>query len=207
MCDPEILGHGAEATVYRTMYLRRDAVVKTRRLKEYRHSELDMRLRSSRTKNEVRIMAEARKAGVRTPIIYDIDMNECNITMEFITGHKIKDLLDSKPSIAGEICERIGETIAKLHDGGISHGDLTTSNMILMPSGDICLLDLSLGTVPADIEDFGVDMHLLQRAFASAHSDLEDAMNTLILSYSKNMKNSDEVLKRVENIRGRGRYT
>jgi len=203
----ETLGCGAEATVHRTKYLGRDAAIKRRFPKDYRHSELDMHLRSSRTKNEARIMAEARRIGVRTPVIYDIDMNNCDITMEFVAGRKIKDVLDSDPSVADDICRDIGRTIAKLHNGRISHGDLTTSNMILMPNGEICLLDLSLGTTMADIEDIGVDIHLLQRAFTSAHSGLEHAMDVIMESYSENMNAVDDVLRRVDDIRARGRYT
>jgi RIO-like serine/threonine protein kinase len=30
-----------------------------------------------------------------------------------------------------EIASKIGRTIARLHDGGLIHGDLTTSNMLL----------------------------------------------------------------------------
>jgi len=203
----EILGCGAEATVYRTKYLGREAVVKTRIPKGYRHPELDLRLRSSRTKHEAKVMIEARKAGVRTPVIYDIDIKKCDITMEFISGRKIKDILDSEPSKAKELCKKIGRTVARLHNAGISHGDLTTSNMILMPDGEICIFDLSLGTASAEIEDLGVDVHLLQRAFTSAHSGLEDELNVLMASYSKEMKDSKNVLKRVDDIRGRARYT
>ena len=207
MQNAEILGFGAEATVYRTNYLGREAVVKTRIPKGYRHPELDLRLRSSRTKHEAKVMIEARKAGVRTPVIYDIDVKKCDITMEFINGRKIKDILDSEPSKAKELCKKIGRTVARLHNAGISHGDLTTSNMILMPDGEICIFDLSLGTASAEIEDLGVDVHLLQRAFTSAHSCLEDELNVLMASYSKEMKDSKNVLKRVDDIRGRARYT
>ncbi|MCL2712626.1 MAG: Kae1-associated serine/threonine protein kinase [Methanomassiliicoccaceae archaeon] len=207
MQNNEILGCGAEATVYRTTYLGREAVVKTRVPKGYRHPELDQRLRSSRTKSEARIIMEARKAGVRTPVIYDIDTKKCDITMEFIAGRKVKDILDSEPSMVNDICAMIGETIAKLHNGRIAHGDLTTSNMILTPDNEICLLDISLGNTLAEIEELGVDVHLLQRAFTSAHSSLEDGMNVMMDSYKKNMKESANVIKRVEDIRNRGRYT
>jgi Kae1-associated kinase Bud32 len=152
-------------------------------------------------------MIEARRAGIRTPVIYDIDVKKCDITMEFINGRKIKDVLDSEPSKVNELCTKIGKTVAELHNAGISHGDLTTSNMILLPDGNICIFDLSLGSASADIEDLGVDIHLLQRAFTSAHSGLDDGLETLMDSYSKNMKNSKDVIKRVDDIRGRARYT
>jgi TP53 regulating kinase-like protein/N6-L-threonylcarbamoyladenine synthase/protein kinase Bud32 len=152
-------------------------------------------------------MIEARKAGVRTPVIYDIDVKECNITREFIAGRKVKEILDDEPSVSKELCSRIGKIVAMLHNARISHGDLTTSNMILMPNGDICIFDLSLGTTLAEIEDLGVDVHLLQRAFTSAHSGMDDELNILMDSYSKSMKDYDIILKRVEDIKGRGRYT
>ena len=202
-----ILGCGAEATVRRTEYLGRDAVIKTRTPKSYRHPGLDQRLRSSRTKNEVRIMTEARRAGVRTPVIYDIDVRECNIVMEYVVGRKAKDVLDSEPSEYYTLCRKIGETVAELHNGRISHGDLTTSNIILMPDGELCFFDFSLGNASADIEDMGVDIHLLQRAFTSAHSGLEKGLDEMIRSYKKKMNDSDNVMERVEEIRSRGRYT
>ena len=204
--EKEMLGCGAEATVRRTEFMGRDAVIKSRSPKGYRHSELDMRLRSSRMKNEAKMMTEARKAGVRTPVIYDIDTVRFCITMEFVAGRKVKDVLDSATNVE-ELCEKIGKTVAELHNGRISHGDLTTSNMILMSDGNICLLDLSLGTASAEIEDLGVDIHLLRRAFTSAHSGLEGALDIISDSYSKNMKHADSVLRRTEDIKNRGRYT
>ena len=84
MIEAEI-GRGAEATVTRTEFLGRDAVVKTRSVKGYRHPDLDSHLRSSRTRTEVRVMREAREAGVRTPVVYDVDPSEGTITI--LTWH------------------------------------------------------------------------------------------------------------------------
>ena len=207
MTKEEILGCGAEATVRRIEYLGREAVIKTRSPKGYRHPELDQRLRSSRTKNEARIMAEARKAGVRTPVIYDIDTKECSIIMEYVAGRKAKDVLDDEPAKAKELCEKIGEAVAKLHNSGIAHGDLTTSNIILMPDGELCFFDFSMGSTLAEVEDMGVDIHLLQRAFTSAHSRLEKELGSMIICYKKKMNGSKNVMDRVEDIMSRGRYT
>ena len=86
---------GAEATITESDFLGMDAVVKQRPPKTYRLPELDHHIRSSRTRNEARIMHEARAAGVRTPCIYDIDLKECSITMERMDGRMVKDVLDS----------------------------------------------------------------------------------------------------------------
>jgi len=203
----ETIGHGAEAKVFVTTFLERDAVVKVRPEKGYRHPELDRRLRTSRTKNEARVIREARHAGVRTPVIYDIDLKECSITMERISGMSVKSILDKDPENADTVCEDIGRMIAKLHTAGISHGDLTTSNMIRLDSGELCLIDLSMGNSSAELEDLGVDIHLLKRAFMSAHSGIESSFERLLSSYRKEMKNADRVFAKVEEIKNRGRYT
>jgi TP53 regulating kinase-like protein len=40
------------------------------------------------------------------------------------------------PARAGllQVASKIGRAVARLHDGGVVHGDLTTSNMILRES-------------------------------------------------------------------------
>ncbi len=198
---------GAEAVVTVGSYLGREAVIKTRPRKGYRHPDLDTSLRTHRTKNEARTMRDARNAGVRTPVIYDVDYHEGRIVMERISGRKVRDIIEDDPGSARDVCMKIGEAVAKLHDSRICHGDLTTSNMILTDSGELCLFDFSLGGVKCGIEEMGVDIHLLERAFSSAHSGSFELFDVIMESYRSNKRNSEEVLKRVEIIKGRARYT
>lgn len=206
MNDVEI-GRGAEATVTATGFLGREAVLKTRVRKGYRHPDLDSHLRAARTRTEVRVMREARNAGVRSPVVYDADLKEGSIVMEYVRGESVKTILDEHPERAHEICARIGEMIAKLHRNGISHGDLTTSNMIIGDDGEMYLIDFSLGDTRVDLEAMGVDLHLMERAFTSAHSDIDGAYGDIIDSYRKHMPDADKVLARVEDIKSRARYT
>lgn len=59
------------------------------------------------------------------------------LTLEYIEGISVKDVLlkFGANGIAEEwlddVAAQIGEAIAKLHDGGLAHGDLTTSNMVV----------------------------------------------------------------------------
>ena len=200
------IGRGAEATVEMADYLGKRAIVKSRVKKGYRHPDLDAHLRMLRTRTEVRVMADARGAGVRTPVIYDVDLDEGTMTMEFIDGASVKSVLDDEPERTQEICTKIGEMVAKLHNAKISHGDLTTSNMILK-DGEICLIDFSMGDTRVDIEQMGVDLRLLERAFTSAHSTIDGAFDIIIDSYKRNMPKSAQVLAKVEEIKGRARYT
>jgi len=197
---------GAEAMLSSTDYLDMDAIVKTRLPKRYRDAELDRSLRNARTRKEARLLREARIAGVRTPYVYDIDMHEASITMEFIRGPKLRDVLGRDMPGARTACEKIGLALARLHSSGISHGDLTTSNMIL-EGEEVCLIDFSLGNMPASDEDLGVDIHLLRRAFMSAHSEVAELFDSLLSSYLRHNPGGKAVVAKADDIQKRGRYT
>ena len=198
---------GAEAEIFESVFLGRRAVVKRRSPKAYRLPELDVRIRSSRIRSEARLIRDARKAGVRTPVSYDIDVEGCSITMEYIPGKKVKDVLDEDPDGAFSLCSEIGRTIADMHNAGICHGDLTTSNMILTSDGRVCMIDFSMGASAADLEDLGVDIRLLERAFTSAHPGMESQYGALIDAYCGRMRDSAAVMGKVQEIKDRGRYT
>ena len=106
------IGMGAEAVIEETEYLGMRAVRKTRTRKGYRHEVLDARLRSGRTKNEVRVMREARASGVRTPVVYDVDTHEGSIVMEFVDGTRVREIIDSEPGRIPDVCRKIGESVA-----------------------------------------------------------------------------------------------
>jgi TP53 regulating kinase-like protein/N6-L-threonylcarbamoyladenine synthase/protein kinase Bud32 len=197
---------GAEATVAEGVFLGRRSLIKTRPPKSYRLPEIDSHIRVQRTKNEAKVMHDARSAGVRTPCIYDIDLSRSAIVMEFVEGKAVKTVLDEEPDRADEICEKIGLSVARLHSAGICHGDLTTSNMIL-EGDEICFIDFSMGCVRADIEDIGVDLRLLERAFSSAHIGLESSFSKLMDTYYSNIDNPKQVKKRLSDIKNRARYT
>ena len=155
--DGTAIAKGAEGSVYLSTYLGRDAVTKVRTPKGYRVPELDRRIRTQRIRSEARLIREARAAGIRTPIIYDVDTVECSITMERVKGVTVKRYLDEHPEEAERICKLIGTNIARLHNSKICHGDLTTSNMILTPAGELCIIDFSMGASLIGVEDMGVD--------------------------------------------------
>ena len=203
----EIVRRGAEAEIRRGTWLGRDVIVKSRVPKSYRLPELDRSLRNARTRNEARLIHEAREAGVPTPIIYDIDPVNAEITMELIDGPRVKDELEaSSPERVEELLREIGRSIAYLHRRGIVHGDLTTSNMI-MSKGRMWFIDFSLGSRSASVEEMGVDIHLLKEAFQSAHPELLDQFPLILESYKKNYERGEEIVRKAKEIGHRGRYT
>lgn len=113
-------------------FLGRPAVLKERFSKGYRHPTLDTRLTLHRTKAEMRGLLKARKLGVDTPVMYSADVKTGMMIQECVDGVSVREALqqDSLPN-RDAILKAIGQCLAKMHDGGLIHGDLTTSNMLL----------------------------------------------------------------------------
>jgi Kae1-associated kinase Bud32 len=162
---------------------------------------------TARTKEEAKLMMEARIQGVAVPIIYDVDVENGVITMEYLNGHRIKDIinrLDGKK--LKQICEKIGESIALLHNNDIIHGDITTSNMILIDD-TIYFIDFGLGCKDSEIEAKGVDLHVLMEAFSSTHSRYPQCFDYVLDGYKKRFQgDANVVCKKIEEIVRRGRY-
>jgi Kae1-associated kinase Bud32 len=202
-----LVKRGAEAELRTTEFLGRPAVEKFRKAKAYRLDVLDDELRRSRIRHETRLMAEARAAGVAVPILYDIDVIENKIIMEFIEGPTAKDVLDKGGPVAVKVAGAIGEIVGRLHRAGIIHGDLTTSNMIVRDAR-IVMIDFSLGGKEDGVEARGVDLHLLKEALGSAHARAASYYKAALNGYRKTMgKAAEEVISKVKEIESRGRYT
>jgi len=202
-----ILYQGAEAKICRSKYMNFDTVEKRRISKSYRIKNIDNRLISYRTKEEAKLIIEARNQGVSVPIIYDVDLKNGIITMEYLKGKRIKDILNNfDEDERARICRMIGENIAKLHNNNIIHGDITTSNMILM-NDKIHFIDFGLGEINSEIEAKGVDLHVLMEAIESTHSRYSNCFNYVLEGYKNKLKDdAKSVIKKIEDIVKRGRY-
>ena len=207
MTEKTILYRGAEAEICLSNYMGFKVVKKKRVQKEYRIKDINDRLISFRIKEEVKLITGARRQGVSVPIIYDIDLEEGSITMEYIEGKRIKDILNElKEEKRAHICEKIGANIAKLHNDDIIHGDLTTSNMILFDDR-IYFIDFGLGERNSETESKGVDLHVLMEAIESTHSRHANCFDYVLDGYKKELKeDANLVVKKIEQIVKRGRY-
>ena len=162
----ELLYKGAEASIWRTDYLGMPAVVKERIAKTYRIPEIDEKIRKARIKKEVLMIVESQKA-VNTPKIFDVNMKEMKITMQFINGKKVRDLFYEGKDLE-KTAELIGKSLKKLHTKGIIHNDLTTSNMILK-NGEIYFIDFGLAQTSSSTEDKAVDVLVFKKMLKSTH--------------------------------------
>ena len=207
MTKKKILYRGAEAEIVPSKYMDYDVVLKNRIRKIYRIKSIDDQLISYRTKEEAKLMIDARKQGVSVPIIFDVDLQNGIITMEYIKGKRIKDIFnDLNKNDKIRICRKIGTNIARLHNKDIIHGDITTSNMILY-NNKIHFIDFGLGEKNSEVETKGVDLHVLMEAMESTHSLYSEYFKYVLEGYKKELKNdANLVIRKIEEIVKRGRY-
>jgi len=203
----KILYQGAEAKICKSKFLNFDVVKKRRISKSYRIKNIDDNLISYRTKEEAKLISESRSCGVSVPTIFDVDLENGIITMEYLKGKRIKDIInDLSEKEREKICNIIGKSIAKLHNNDIIHGDITTSNMILV-NDKIHFIDFGLGGKNSEIEAKGVDLHVLMEAFESTHSQCFKCFDYVLEGYKKELKiDSNQVIKKINDIIKRGRY-
>lgn len=129
---------------------------------------------------------------------------------------------------------KIGRVVGRMHAVGVVHGDLTTSNMMLRPfqihlikgttatngaggdgdhakiageslDGEIVLIDFGLAAQSLQDEDKAVDLYVLERAFGSTHPEAEEGFQEVLRVYGESYKGAKVVLKRLEDVRMRGR--
>jgi TP53 regulating kinase-like protein len=205
-----LLKKGAEASLFLKSWHGRRVIVKVRYPKRYRPTELDAKIRGYRTTHEPQLMHEAKKAGVHTPTIFLVDVKNSTITMEFVEGKQVKQVLSIVPlKEQQELCIKIGVLIGKMHRHGVVHGDLTTSNMILSGEGKIFLVDFGLGEKNIELEAKGVDLHLMKRTLQSTHYQFaEDCFRHVMKGYSEvlGMEEAEKVCEKIREIERRGRY-
>lgn len=120
-------------------------------------------------------MVKVRTLGIDTPAVYQVDEEKNRIYMEEVSGITVKEFL-YKNNDNQELATLIGNQLALLHDIGIIHGDLTTSNFMLR-NGDISKLvfiDFGLSFHSKNDEDKAVDLYVLERALISTHVKSEN---------------------------------
>src|SRR3989344_5479894 len=213
---------GAEAKIFKID----NWIIKDRIKKSYRHPNLDSQIRKRRTKSETKLLEKASKIiNCPTPTH---TANIYQIPMPFIEGKKLSENLNNFAlEKQKEICREIGSSVAKLHKKDIIHGDLTTSNMILveaqqrhplgkaqqessqMGKDKIYFIDFGLGYISSKTEDKAIDLHLLKHALEAKHfKNCEILTKEALNSYEKILgkTESEKIFKRMIAIEKRGRY-
>lgn len=204
----KLIARGAEAELWLKDWNQVKAVVKVRLPKRYRHPELDNKLRRSRTSREAYVIHRAKMAGIATPLIYLVDLENAVIVMEYVEGVKIRDFIhELNDDERFTLFKRIGYYSGVLHCKGIIHGDLTTSN-IIKQENRVVFIDFGLSEVSNDVEKRGVDLNLMNRMLTSTHYKYRDKLLEAFKDgYRVSMgPKAEEALNRMKEVAMRGRY-
>ncbi len=199
---------GAEAFLIKDSWFGFTVIRKVRPVKEYRIPQIDKELRRARTILESRLLIAAKNAGVRTPYVYSVDIENTTIIMEYIEGIQMKELLYRTISENEKfvMVEEIGKELGKLHFQDIIHGDITTSNIVVCDNRFV-FLDFGLGKISKAVEDKAVDLLLIKKCFTSTHTDLA---KQFFLKFQEGYANiydeAKKVIKRAIRVESRARH-
>lgn len=208
---PEV-SRGAEASLRRVDWWGFPALLKERDLKSYRPKALDERIRRERTRNETRLLVDARRLGVRTPLVYDVDLVRHRLTIEELPGPTLRQILEDPtvpPDDVPVAVRSFGHALGVLHAGSIAHGDLTSSNVLFPegPRGPPAFLDLSMGTRSPGLEELGIDLHLVEEDLKALSARSDALVRAFHDGYTEgNPHGAKDVRARAKVIRGRVRY-
>jgi Kae1-associated kinase Bud32 len=195
---------GAEARITTGRFLNFTVVSKHRFEKQYRDPDIDIELRRKRTISELRLLQTAREIGVNTPYVLNVDKETWTITMMKLQGKSIKYFMDDDN--LEQYFIKIGTAIGMLHNAGIIHGDLTTSNIILQDE-EIWLIDFGLGFVSSHVENLAVDVLVLKHILESSHPlQSERAFSGFLQGYEKENQKYKQIMKRMNSVELRVRY-
>ncbi|PSP28376.1 Kae1-associated kinase Bud32 [Halobacteriales archaeon QH_2_65_14] len=188
---------GAEATVS----IEDGRVVKRRHSREYRHPQLDERLRRERTRQEARLTSEARRVGVPTPVVRDVDIARATLVFQRVGERDLRDALTE------DKVRTVARHLARIHSAGFVHGDPTTRNVRVGDDAgntQVFLIDFGLGYYTRDAEDHAMDLHVLSQSLAGTTDSSDALMGAVKSAYSE--IGTDVVLDQLREIEGRGRY-
>lgn len=159
--------------------------------------------------------------------------NHDTILMTEITDcETIFDHFEREPSKTSSVASLIGQCVAELHNIGIIHGDLTTSNLLLVPKSRQCSdiyapskkikpdevnhvvipIDFGLSTGSNHPEERAVDLYVLERALLSTHFSNSDFFSSVLDSYLHHIdektcepSGKQKIIERLKEVRLRGR--
>jgi len=196
---------GAESIIQHCDFMGRNALMKTRITKNYRDKLLDNMIRKERIKREAIIIYKMNEFSIPVPIVYDIDFSKFYTLYELIEGEKLSIYLSSDENKAAKVIEKLGESIGILHSRGITHGDLTTSNVIVHCDVPY-LIDSSMGSMNSTRDELAVDLYLFLESLRVISKDPDMLFRNFVNGYSRKNPEYEQVIQEMNNLEKRRRY-
>ena len=204
------LHEGAEATVTAGSWLGRPAVLKMRRPRGYRHPDLDRNLTRQRLSVEARVLARLQSSEFPSPALFDLDLEGGWMLLARIDGRPLYEMLNDTP-VDDASMANVGALIRRLHELDISHGDMTTHNILVDVVGSLSFIDFGLARISPELEHLGLDLQVLNECLTASHSEHKGAVQSMVDGYlaadaGGGIASATEVVARFDAIRGRVRY-
>ena len=214
---------GAEAEVWSGLWMGKPAVRKLRRNRAWRHPDLEKRLGYRRMLSEARILIRIKNSGLPVPAIWDVDLENGRIVMEKIAGRPLIEVLRDQSLTRQQIDKALfntGASVRLLHRLAVTHGDLSTNNILIDEDFNAALIDFGLSAVEYEVERFGIDLHVMDEILGASHPNIENAIDVFLDGYRQcdaregptlelsggKPPAAKEVIKRLDDVRSRVRY-
>jgi Kae1-associated kinase Bud32 len=163
-------------------WLGKAAVLKMRRPRGYRHPDLDRSLTRQRLSVEARVLARLQSSEFPSPALFDLDLEEGWMLLSRIDGRPLYDALNDT-SVDDASMVNVGALIRRLHEMDISHGDMTTHNILADAAGSLSLIDFGLARISPELEHLGLDLQVLNECLTASHSEHEGAVQYMVDGY------------------------
>lgn len=196
---------GAESVVNFSSYHGRNTVTKMRIPKTYRNYQLDNIIRLSRLRNELSIILKGKDIGIPFPNVYDVDTSNFSTTYERIGGGTLRSYLMQNNGFDTTMAD-LGNYVGKMHAAGITHGDLTVSNILVTEDGRPYFIDTSMGKADSEVEDMAVDIYLFDESLKAASNESHHYMDAFKNGYKAIFGRWDDVFQTVTELERRRRY-
>ncbi|XP_071556721.1 EKC/KEOPS complex subunit Tp53rkb isoform X3 [Temnothorax nylanderi] len=196
MKDSELIAQGAEARLYKGLYLGKACLMKERFVKNYRHPELDARLTKDRIRAEARAIIRAKSAGIATPALYLVDLERRSIYMEYVENATVLKEFIEKNISGNADADRLVDFIGR----GLG--------TLIAAETQFVMIDFGLARVDSTLEDKAVDLYVLERSLLSAHSEVPTLFSRIFHHYQQHYQNKnqcEQVLARYKQVQERGR--
>lgn len=156
------------------------------------------------------------------PAVWDLDYEGGQLIIEYLPGRPLIEVLNDEHTTSEDveqILQRVGASVRHLHREAVTHGDLSTNN-ILIDGDQVHLIDFGLASIEYDVERFGIDLHVLDEILGASHPQWEGAIDRVIEGYLNaetilgeapllqggKVPSATEVHTRLEDVRTRVRY-
>ena len=174
------LGSGGGGVVYKAWHMRLKKYVVIKELKRGSQSDLETQ------RNEVEALKNVKSAYLPQVLDFLTEGDRVFTVMEFIEGESLDKLLSRGQKFSqAQVVKWYGQIVSALeviHNKGICHRDVKPANIMLMPNGDVCLIDFNAALVS------GNDVRLISRSLGYASPEQYEIYSKYKNSHSASIR-------------------